>query len=299
MSERLVFALPGNEAMTERLASLLGAEVGIIETRRFPDGETYLRLLTSVEGKSVLLVCSLAHPDDKYLPLLFAAGTARDLGAAKIGLIAPYLAYMRQDRRFHPGESVTSRHAAGLLSNAFDWLVTVDPHLHRYHALAEIYTIPAKALHAAPMLSAWVRDHVTDPILIGPDAESEQWVAAAARDAGAPFTVLEKTRHGDRDVEIRVRHMERLYGRTPVLVDDVISSGKTMLEAVRHVRDYNTAQPFCLAVHGIFADGSDSELEKTGARIITTNTIPHATNAIDVIPLLSGAASVLLKGGPS
>ncbi len=289
MSRRLLFAMPGNEAMTQHLASLLGAEVGAIETRRFPDGETYLRFITPVIGRSVALVCTLAHPDDKLVPLLFAAGTARDLGALKIGLIAPYLAYMRQDRRFQPGEAVTSRHAAGLLSRAFDWLITVDPHLHRYHALGEIYTIPAKALHAAPLLSAWVRANVINPVLIGPDAESEQWVSAVARDAEAPFTVMEKTRHGDRDVEIKVRHMERLEGRQTVLIDDIISSGKTMLEAVRQVRMYSTAQPICLAVHGIFADESDAALEQAGARIVTSNTIFHPSNAMDVAPILAEA----------
>ena len=293
MSERLIFALPDNEAMTERLASLLGAEMGRIETRRFPDGETYLRFLTPVEGKSVLLVCTLAHPDEKYLPLLFAAGAAKDLGAAQVGLVAPYLAYMRQDRRFHPGEAVTSRQVASLLSHTFDWLVTVDPHLHRYHALEEIYTIPAKAVHAAPLLSSWVHGNVTNPVLIGPDAESEQWVSAVAQDAGAPFTVLDKIRRGDRDVEIKVRHMERLQGHTPVLLDDIISSGRTMLEAVRHVRDYSTARPVCLAVHGIFADGSDAALEQAGAQIVTTNTIPHASNMIDVAQLLADAAKQL------
>jgi ribose-phosphate pyrophosphokinase len=203
--------------------------------------------------------------------------------------VAPYLAYMRQDRPFHPGEAVTSRHAAGLLSRGFDWLVTVDPHLHRYHQLGEIYAIPAASLHAAPLLSAWIRNHVANPVLIGPDAESEQWVSAVASEAGAPFTVLEKIRHGDRDVDIRLRHLEHLADRTPVLIDDIIASGHTMLEAVRHVRTYNPAQPVCLAVHGIFADKSDTALERAGARIVTTNTIAHASNAIDVTGLLAHA----------
>lgn len=289
MSDELIFGLPGNETMADRLASLLNGEPGMIETRRFPDGETYLRLATPVAGKNVILVSTLAHPDDKILPLLFGAGAARELGAARVGLIAPYLAYMRQDRRFHPGEAITSHTIAGLLSRAFDWLVTIDPHLHRYSGLEEIYTIPAKALHAAPLLSDWVREHVAKPVLIGPDAESEQWVSAVAREAQAPFTVLEKTRHGDRDVAIKVRHMERLEGHTPVLLDDIISSGKTMLEAVRHVREYSAAQPICLAVHGIFADGSDVALERAGARVVTTNTIPHPSNAIDVAHFLAGA----------
>ena len=289
MNKRLVFALPGNEAMADRLAAQIDAEIGQIETRQFPDGESYLRFVTPVAGRSVLLVCTLAHPNPKFLPLLFAGAAAKDLGAAKVGVIAPYLAYMRQDRRFQEGEAVTSRHAANLLSGIFDWLVTVDPHLHRYHALGEIYGIPVRALQAASLLSAWIRAHVADPVLIGPDSESEQWVAAAAHEAGAPFTVLEKVRHGDRSVEIEVRNMEQLKGRTPVLVDDIISSGRTMLEAVRHVRAFCQVPPVCLAVHGVFADESDKALERVGARIVTTNTIPHRSNAIDVAQLLSEA----------
>ena len=293
MTGRLIFALPGNEAMSERVAALLGAEVGELETRRFPDGESYLRFVTPPTGRDIVLVCTLTHPDEKILTLLFAAATAQELGAANVGLLAPYLAYMRQDRRFKPGESVTSRLTAGLLSHTFDWLVTVDPHLHRYKSLSEIYTIPTRAVHAAPLISDWVRANVTAPVLIGPDAESEQWVEAVARSAGAPFTVLEKTRLGDRDVEIKVKHMERLQDRTPVLIDDIISSGRTMLEAVRHVGQFAKAAPICLAVHGIFADNSDAALIREGARIVTTNTVPHSSNAIDIAPLLAKGATDL------
>ena len=289
MSKRLLFALPGNEAMAGHLAALADAEIGEIEERQFPDGETYLRFLTPVESRSILLLSTLVQPNQKFLSLLFAGRAAKDLGASRVGAIAPYLAYMRQDRRFLPGEAVTSRHAADFLSQTFDWLVTVDPHLHRYHALEEIYMIPVRALHAAPLLSAWIRAHVVDPVLIGPDSESEQWVAAAARDADAPFTVLEKIRHGDRDVEIKVRNMEKLEGRTPVLLDDIISSGRTMLEAARQVGAYCRVTPVCLAVHGIFADASDQALEQAGAKVVTTNTIPHASNAIDVAQLVSEA----------
>ena len=167
------------------------------------------------------------------LPLLFAAATARELGASRVGLVAPYLAYMRQDRRFKPGEAVTSRQVARLLSDAFDWLVTVDPHLHRYSSLADIYSIPTHVVHAAPLIAEWIKANVTNPLIIGPDSESEQWVAAVASDVGAPYSVLEKVRHGDRDVEIRLKDLEQWKGRTPVLVDDIISTGRTMIEAVR------------------------------------------------------------------
>ena len=275
--------------MTRSLAERLGAEVGDVKLHAFPDGETYLRFITDIGGRSIAIVCTLDRPNDKILPLMFAAATARELGAVQIGLVAPYLAYMRQDRRFKPGEAVTSRQTAELLSNAFDWLVTVDPHLHRYGSLSEIYRIPTRVVHAAPLISAWIRGHVASPLIIGPDRESEQWVSAVARDAGAPYSVLEKIRHGDRDVEISVRNLADLSRRTPVLVDDIISSGRTMIEAVRLLASLGGAAPVCVAVHGLFADNSDELLVKAGARVVTSNTIVHETNKIDVAKVLANA----------
>jgi ribose-phosphate pyrophosphokinase len=167
-------------------------------------------------------------------------------------------------------------------------LVTIDPHLHRYSSLSEIYRIPTQVAHAAPLVSEWIRAHVANPLIIGPDSESEQWVSAVAKDAGAPFTILEKVRHGDRDVVISIRNFDALAGRTPVLVDDIISSGRTMLEAVRLLTTRGLVPPICMAVHGLFADDSDQLLEQAGARVITSNSVPHATNRIDVATILAG-----------
>src|SRR5215510_2622778 len=144
MTVPLVITMPGNEAMTQMLARSLPADIGGIELRSFPDGETYLRFLSDLLRRMLIIVCTLDRPNEKILPLLFAAATARELGAEKVGLVAPYLAYMRQDRRFKPGEAVTSREVARLVSDHFDWLVTVDPHLHRYGSLAEFYRIPPR-----------------------------------------------------------------------------------------------------------------------------------------------------------
>jgi ribose-phosphate pyrophosphokinase len=278
------------------LTRTLGFELGHIETRTFPDGEAYVRFLTSPEGRAVAVVCTLDHPNDKLLSVLFAAATARDLKASGVGLVSPYLEYMRQDRRFKPGEAVTSKEVARLLSGAFDWLVTVDPHLHRYGSLAEIYTVPTHVVHAAPLVSRWIKANVADPLIIGPDSESEQWVSAVAKDAGAPYSVLEKTRLGDREVVVRLRDKELGTGRTPVLVDDIISSGRTMLEAVRLLSAEGWVAPVCVAVHGLFADRADVLLADAGARVVTTNTVTHATNGIDVTPLLAGAVGAIASG---
>jgi ribose-phosphate pyrophosphokinase len=293
MTAPLLIAMPGNEPLAAQLASALGFDLGHIESRQFPDGETYLRFITNPEGRSIALVCTLDHPNDKILPLIFSAATARELRASKVGLISPYLAYMRQDRRFKPGEAVTSRQVARLLSQAFDWLVTVDPHLHRYGTLAEIYTIPTRAVHAAPLISQWIKSNVPNPLIIGPDSESEQWVSAVASDAGAPYSILEKVRHGDRAVEIKLKDLGSWSGRAPVLVDDIISSGRTMIEAVKLLATRGWPQPICIAVHGLFADGSDALLEQAGARIVTSNSVPHRSNALDTGNILASAVREL------
>ena len=236
MTTPLLIAMPGNEGLAQTLARVLPADLGELELRAFPDGESYLRFLSEVSGRVLVIVCTLDRPNEKTLPLLFAAATARELRAANVGLVAPYLAYMRQDRRFKPGEAVTSHEMARLLSNAFDWLVTIDPHLHRYGSLAAVYRIPTRVVHAAPLISEWIRQHVAKALIIGPDRESEQWVSEVARDAGAPYAVLEKVRRGDRNVEISLENLPALDERTSVLVDDIISSGGTMIEAVRRIR---------------------------------------------------------------
>jgi len=201
---RLILPLPGNETFARLLAEAGGWELGAIEARCFPDGESYVRILSDVADKSVDLVCTLARPDEGFLRLAFSADAVRSLGAREVTLIAPYLSYMRQDRRFRPGEAVTSKTFARLVSSTFDRLVTVDPHLHRYPALPALYTIPTDTLHAAPLLADWIAAEVEKPLIVGPDEESEQWVSAIAARVGAPFAVLRKIRHGDRSVDIEV-----------------------------------------------------------------------------------------------
>lgn len=184
------------------------------------------------------------------------------------------------------------------MGRSFDWIVTVDPHLHRRHSLSEIYRIPVLVVHAAPLIAGWIRTHIAAPVVVGPDAESEQWVAAVAADAGARHLVLEKHRSGDREVEISpLRPSDRDLGM-PVILDDIISSGETTAVAVKRLREAGYPAPYCLAVHGIFAERALKRVKEAGAReIITTNTIPRPTNEIDISGLLAAAARNLLSGG--
>jgi len=282
--------MPGNEDAAARLSRALHADVLSPEIRHFPDGETYVRLDAHLNGRETAIVCTLDRPDPKFVPLFIVARLLRDLGASRVGLVAPYLAYMRQDREFHPGEAVSSTYVASMLSSTVDWLVTVDPHLHRRSSLSEIYPIPAEVAAAAPLVSAWIREHVDRPVLVGPDAESKQWVSIVAKDAGSPFVVLHKERLGDRNVRVSVPDPEAVRGRTPVLVDDIISTGRTMIEAAKHLKELGLAAPVCVGIHAVFAERAYAELQAAGAaQIITTNTIEHESNGIDVTRILADA----------
>lgn len=288
--KHLLYDLGAAPGLVRKLVDGLDAEPGALALRRFPDGECYLRFDTPPAEREVMLVCTLDRPDLKTLPMLFAAATCRELGARSVGLVAPYLAYMRQDIRFRPGEAVTSRHYAKMLSAQLDWLVTVDPHLHRYDSLDEIYSIPSRSVASAPALAEWLSAHVIDPVLIGPDEESSQWVADVARMLDAPWLILEKRRSGDRDVEISVPQLDLHRGRTPVLLDDIVSTGGTMAAALAHVCAQGFAAPVCMAVHGIFAGDAEAALQASGVgRIVTCNTVEHASNAICIsAPLVGG-----------
>ncbi|MFD3263829.1 ribose-phosphate pyrophosphokinase [Phenylobacterium ferrooxidans] len=285
----IIMPLPGSESLGRDLAAQLHAELGVLETRQFPDGESYVRVRSDVTGRTAILVCSLTRPDAQFLRLVFAARTLRELGATRLILVAPYLAYMRQDKRFLPGEAVTSTHFAQLISAEVDRLVTIDPHLHRHAALSEIYTVPATALHAAPLLADWIAAQVELPLIIGPDSESEQWVTEVARRAGAPHLVLEKSRHGDRDVDIAMPDLTPWRDRRPVLIDDIVSSGRTMIEVADGLRARGLPPPVCVTVHALFAEDAFAELARRAERIVSTDTLPHPSNGISVAGLLADA----------
>jgi ribose-phosphate pyrophosphokinase len=175
--------------------------------------------------------------------------------------------------------------------------VTVDPHLHRYHVLDEIYRVPTRVVPSAPLIAQWVAAQIERPLLIGPDAESEQWVAEVAAAAQAPFAVLQKIRRGDRDVEVSLPDVSAWRDRQPVLIDDIVSSARTMVQAVGSVRRVGLPAPVCIGVHALFAPGAYDELLASGAaRIITCDTVAHASNAISVAEPMALALENLMEG---
>jgi len=290
----LIFALEPHP-LAASLAEQLAFEQGKTSQRLFPDGESYLRIETPVKDKYCIVLADLSHPNSKFLPLMFLIETLRELGAVSVGLVAPYLSYMRQDKRFVEGEAISSRIFAQHLSAQVDWLVTVDPHLHRYRSLDEIYSIPSRVVAGAPLLADWLKGQA-NLLLIGPDAESEQWVSQIAEQSGHPFVIGSKQRFGDRNVQVSLPDLSAYQQYTAVIIDDVIASGQTILKCIVALQAQGIECIKCASVHGIFADGADAQLLAAGLdELATTNTIVHSSNAMDITRLLIGPIAECLQ----
>lgn len=276
-------------ALAAALADALGWHRAAIVSHRFPDGEWKLTLPPGLPER-VALLRGLHRPNEKLASLMIAAPAARELGARHLSLVAPYLAYMRQDMAFNPGEAVSQRHVGAALAQWFDEIVTVDPHLHRVPTMDAV--VPGRrgvAVSAAPALGRWVAGHVPGALLLGPDEESAQWVTAAADAAGLEHAVCRKQRRGDAQVEVAAPDVDA-RGRAVVLMDDVASTGRTLIEAARVVRSMGAASVDVVVTHALFVGDALAQVQAAGVRHVwSSDTVPHPSNVVSVAPLLAAA----------
>lgn len=270
-----------------RTARALGSKAAVVHRHRFPDGEIKLTLPRRLPRR-VVLFRSLAQPNEKLVELLLTAQGARELGATHLTLVAPYLAYMRQDCAFAPGEAVSQRHIGTLLASLFDAVVTVDPHLHRTADLADVLPgCEAVTLTAAALAGRQAARRVPGALLVGPDEESAQWVKAAAAAARTDWVVCRKVRRGDRSVRI-VLPDYAVARRCAVLVDDVASTGRTLAVATRELLAAGASSVDVIVTHAIFTGRAIDDLRAAGVRHVwSTDSIQHPTNAIRLAPLLA------------
>jgi len=274
-----------------RLATAACLPLAPIERHRFPDGELKLRLPTPLPAHVVLLR-SLHRPNEKLVELLLAARTARELGARHLTLIAPYLGYMRQDKAFASGEAVSQRVVGCWLAELFDAVVTIDPHLHRVGSFKE--AVPAGsaiALSAAPLIGGSFS--ANDVLMLGPDAEAEPWVRAAAAAAGCDSALCRKTRHGDRAVEVTLPAAS-YDGRHVVIIDDVASTGHTLAAVARQVLARGARRVDVAVTHALLVDDAEAILRTAGVGdLISTDTVPHWSNRIGTADLIAFALRTL------
>lgn len=277
------------QAAALRLADAAALPAACITRHRFPDGELKLRLPTGLPQR-VTLYRSLDNPNEKLVELLIGAHTARAQGAQQLTLVAPYLAYMRQDMEFTPGEAVSQRIVGGFLAQLFDALVTVDPHLHRISRLEQAAPVArSRVLVGALPLSDHVVRQRGRPLLVGPDAESGQWVAAAAARHGLDHVVCTKVRSGDREVAVDLPPA-RVQGRAAVILDDMASTGHTLAAAARLLRAAGASSVDAAVTHALFSPQTREMLRSEGiGEVWSTDCLQHPSNAVPMAPLLAEA----------
>lgn len=285
----LVLGFPDYAPQARALAEALGVACVEIDVHRFPDGESRLRLPERVPAH-VILCRSLNDPNAKLVELLLAAVAARDYGAQQLTLVAPYLCYMRQDAAFQPGEAVSQRSVGRWLAAHFDAVVTVDPHLHRVPELAA--AVPARqaiSVSAAPLLGEYAARRLNRALLLGPDEESAQWVAAAARAGGLQGAAASKQRRDDHSVSISLPDID-VHGRIVALIDDIASTGCTLARAAETLYDAGAAEVHALVTHALFVDGAEQRMRDAGVRSLhSSDSIAHPSNSVPLAGLLAQA----------
>lgn len=285
----IVLYFEDEQGPAQRFANALGASAQRVQRHRFPDGELKLTLPLPLPDK-IYVYRSLVNPNEKLVELLLVAQSARQLGVSDVTLISPYLAYMRQDIAFHAGEVVSQKVVGQFLATLFDGIVTVDPHLHRISKLEEASPVSRPmALSGAPLLGDYIAQRIPHAFLLGPDGESEQWVAQAAAAHGLDHAACQKIRHGDKHVEIELPACA-FQDRHVVLVDDVASSGRTLAKATELVLAKGAASVDVAVTHALFAEDALAVIHAAGVRHVwSTDCIPHSSNVIDIAQTLADA----------
>ena len=291
MSETFVHGLPPAIEHAQRLASRLGVAMHPIEVHRFPDGE--LRVAVGPVSETTLVYAPLAQPADKLLALLFAAEAFRREGARRLVLVAPYLCYMRQDTAFHKGEAISQKVVGSLLAGSFDRVITVDAHLHRTKSLKDVFPhIESDDLSAMPAIAEVLRAGTlsSKTVVVGPDEESRSWVGDLAGRLGLDHSVARKSRGGDRSVEIAFADPGLFKDRPALLVDDIVSSGGTLIACAKELTAAGVTTIDAVITHALFAPELAVEFLRAGIRSVrSTDSVPHPSNSIALDSVLAAA----------
>ena len=273
-----------------KIAKKLQASYSALKVKKFPDGEIKARFMSDVKGKEVALIQSFYdNINDLIVEVIFAAETARDLGAKKVILIAPYFPYLRQDKMFKPGQCISIEVMSKLMGRYFDKVSIIDPHLHREKKLSGLFSIKAEKLTSNPYIADYIQKNIKNPLIVGPDWESYKWARKVAEKIKCEHVILKKKRYTGRKVKVILNKKINITNKNIVFVDDMISTGNTILECVKNLKKIGAKKFNCVVVHGIFVENALERLRKANVKVVSTDTIPSKVAKIDVSGLIARA----------
>ena len=285
----LILGFSDYELQAKNLATTLNVEYATVDIHCFPDGESKLTLPVNLPA-NIVFCRSLDQPNKKLVELMLAAQTARQLGARELTLVAPYLCYMRQDKAFNPGEAVSQTIIGQFLAQHFDALLTVDAHLHRINKIQEAVPVrQAINLCAAELIGEFSKTRIENPLFLGPDEESTQWVQAAAKTGNFQYAVAQKKRMGDRNVTITLPNIS-FAQRNVVIIDDMVSTGQTVIETAKLLAQNDALAVHCAFTHALFYAQVTEHMQQAGIQNIwSTDSVQHSSNQISLANILAAA----------
>ncbi len=269
-------------SLAERVSRELGnAPFGIPFRKRFPDGEMYLRIGGRLGGEDVVVVQS-TRSDEDLLELFLLEDAAREAGARRLIVVVPYFGYARQDRPFFPGEPVSARALCKHVELEADAVVTVD--LHSSATLKE-FQKPAFEVSGTNAIARLLRERPCD-LLVSPDRGGVERVRRMAERLEKPWVGLEKKRIDAEHVELSLPATLpiRLEGKHVVILDDVISTGGTIVEAARLLRRERVGAVTAACTHGLFLRDAFERIKVGVDGVVTTDTLDSPAEKASVAP---------------
>lgn len=289
LSDWLVVPGPASLDVAANLSTRLGAKLLNVETTDFPDGESKIRISDDVRNKRVIIIQSTYPPVDKHLMQLLLLSHKLNEDGAEVCVAVPYLGYARQDKEFIKGELVSLGIIAHLMrSVGIRRMVTID--IHSVQGLG-LFSFPVYSCSSIPLLAEYVRSNfnLKDPIAVSPDFGSSTRVEAFAAVLKSEHISFKKSR--DRVTgEVATEEKDlNLNGRDAVMIDDMISTGGSVVKCAQLLKKYGANKVITACAHPVLVGGAYNKMKSAGVDVlVATNSIPSIFGKVDVSPLIAG-----------
>ncbi|MFQ6068381.1 MAG: ribose-phosphate diphosphokinase [Candidatus Bathyarchaeia archaeon] len=286
---------PASQNLASRLAVELKARLVPLFFKKFPDGESYIRVECGIQSEDVIIVQTTSPPqDERMIQLFLMASAAKNQGAQKITAVVPYFAYSRQDKVFLPGEAFSAKTVVDILETCgVTQIITVNAH---NPAALEAFTVPVKDLSAIPLLAKYFRDQGFEgAVSLSMGKKGLATAKEAANVLKGPYNYIptQRDRHTGK-VNIEEKPL-KVKGKVAIFFDDIISSGGTMIKAVAHAKNQGAARVFAACVHPLLmADAREKIIQSGADGIIGTDSVSSPVSVVSVAPLI---AQALIKQG--
>ncbi len=273
----MLFSGRGYPELSERIADRLDLDLGGVQIETFPNGEVYARYLDSVRGADVFVIQSLCRPvNDNLMELLVMIDAAKRASAKRITAVIPWYAYSRQDRKTKPREPISARLVANMIQAAgAERVMTMDLHVGQIEGFFAFPVDHLTAMHTFVdyCVDAGFRD-AEDAVVVAPDTGEAKVAKRLADHLGLPWAILSKTRHGRGESEV-THVIGEVEGRRAIMIDDVIATGGTLVNAAERLMDEGATEIYAAATHGEFSGEAYQKIEDSPIReVAVTNTLP-------------------------